>query len=210
VNAYSWLLTTVDMDNLDLLKAFKNNDNIAWSKIYKEYKPKLMLFIGRYVAIAADVDELSNDVFIKNIGKCNDVESFEHLKAWFRVCARNVINDYYRKKNSKKQISLQELKDIQEWINDDASAIFYMEEAEGVNRVATELKKQPDKRRLVCQYFCADYSAEEIAKKLKISVDTVYSHRKDARIALRDKLGKQLAKYKLLLSIGILLHAMIN
>lgn len=198
------------MTHLDLLKAFKNNDNIAWSEIYKEYKPKLMHFIGRYVANAADVDELSNDVFIKNIGKCNEVETFEHLKAWFFVSARNVIIDYGRKKMSKKQMSFQELKDMEERVNDDQSAIFYMEEAEGVSRLAAELKKQPDKRRMVCQYFCAGYSAEEIAEIMDISIDTVYSHRKEARIALKEKLGKELTKYKLLLYIGILLQAVIN
>lgn len=198
------------MNELDLLNAFKNNQEFAWTIIYKEYQPKLFQFIGRYVANAADVDELINDVFIKNIGKCNEVEDFEHLKAWFRVCARNVINDYYRKKRAKKQITLQELKDMEDWVNDEASAIFYMEEAEGVKNVAAELKKQPDKRRRVCQYFYAGYTAEEIARNLNISVDTVYSHRKDARTALRDKLGKQLAKYKLLISIGILLQVVIN
>ena len=196
------------MREYNILEKFRENDPVAWNKIYKMFYRMVWYIISNDVSNRADVEEMANDVFLKIKDKCNDIETMDQLKALLFTVTTNLTIDYSRRQKTRKMIKTEEYDSIVGSFNDYEQNKFYENNAEQVELVLQEIYKQPEQRQKVVLLFLEGYAIKEIAEKLGISVSTVHNHKSDVIKDLKEKIGDQLKNYGLLLLLIFFLQAL--
>ena len=126
-----------------------------------------------YAGNSADAEDILQDVFMKYLSGKYNFKDKEHEKAWFIRVTQNKSIDY-TKRASHKNISLDDI---------DYAVVDNGAEATDILRRVLEL---PDKyKSSVILYYYYDYSVNEIAKTLRISVSAVKMRLKRSREILR-------------------------
>lgn len=150
-------------------------------------------------------EELMDDVFIKNFENRTEIESISQLEGCLFTTANHLIIDHYRRQGAQKKIRPEELAQFEENLANEDTNRYFIEEAEQINEILQELSKQPGKRREVCEYLLDGHSISQVAEKMNVTENTVYAHRRDAKMALIEKFGSEITKYNLFWFTGILL-----
>ena len=80
----------------DLVRAAQKGDRTSFGRLYERYA---RLVHGLLLAKipAHDVDDLTQDVFIKAMGRISTLRERSRFGAWLAAIARNAANDYYRR-----------------------------------------------------------------------------------------------------------------
>lgn len=60
---------------------------------------RLSYFIGKYINDRDDVEDIIQEVFLKVLENADSIQNVSKLENWIFQVTRNLINDYYRKKN---------------------------------------------------------------------------------------------------------------
>ncbi len=153
------------MNKRDLEKEFESK--------YKDYGNMLFKIAYLYVGNSADAEDILQDVFMKYLLGKQFFKDKEHEKAWFIRVTQNKSRDFI-KRASAKNIPLE---DIDYAVADDGV------EKTDILRKVMEL---PEKyKSSVILYYYYDYSVNEIAKTLKISVSAVKMRLKRSREILK-------------------------
>ncbi len=151
---------------------------------YKLYGEMLYKIAFLYTKNSADTEDILQDIFIKYFSLKKTFSSPEHEKAWFIRITQNKAIDYIRKSHLRDYELNTALE--KEQISSDSDT--------------TELKEELFKKLLcldnkyktvVVLYYYYDYSTEEIAKTMKISVAAVKKRLQRAR----EKLKKEMEEY---------------
>lgn len=128
---------------------------------------------------AADAEDCTEDVFVKVLNGDYTFNDEEHEKKWLAVTAINLCKDRLKSWKYKKVSSLEEMEtDIPD------SGSFETDETLG------EVMKLPPKYKdVIILHYYMGYKTDEIAKMLKKPPSTVRNHLREAREALKVKLG---------------------
>ncbi len=142
-----------------------------FEQLFNDNKLAVERFVKFKISKIDDAEDILQEVFLiafENFDKLNNKEAF---KAWLIGIARNKCNDYYRKKASAFEISIDELTDHQLY----QSRLGYIEVETiiDVNDIMQRLGNR-DKEILYLSYW-KWLPHSEIAKKLGIPVGTVKS-----------------------------------
>lgn len=71
--------------------------------VWKAFGYRLRKFVEARVSDSHIADELTQELLIKSYQNINSLKDHDRIEAWLFRVARNVINDYYRKKASDKE-----------------------------------------------------------------------------------------------------------
>ena len=83
----------------DLLEKAKSGDQEAFSAVYKEYYSPIYKYFFSRTQKKELTEDLTQDVFLKAYGSLNSFKSTNKSPlAYFYTIARNLLIDYYRKK----------------------------------------------------------------------------------------------------------------
>ncbi len=148
-----------------------------FDETYQKYIDTLYKIAFVFFANSADVEDVLQEVFISYIYKSPDFKTEDHKKAWLiRTTQNKAIN--LLKSSSRKNISF-----------DDLQIATKNEKQDLKIDVLKKILSLPQKyKTVVILYYYNDYSVEQIAKTLKISLSAVKMRLKRSREILKNEL----------------------
>ncbi|NNJ96755.1 MAG: RNA polymerase sigma factor SigZ [Gammaproteobacteria bacterium] len=158
-------------------------------EVWEQFGQQLRKFVEARVPDSHIADELTQELLIKSYQNINKLRDNDRVDAWLYQIARNVINDYYRKKAVNREDLIPEMGDV-------AAPI---EEESAQNRVREELSQcikpfvdqLPAKYRQTITAVDLDGGSQKaLADKLGISNSTIKSQTQRGRAQL-NKLFKR-------------------
>ena len=81
-------------------------------EVWKLFGHKLRKFVEARVSDSHIAEELTQELLIKSYQNIDSLQDHERIEAWLFRIARNVVNDYYRKKSTNKEDLLPEMDSI--------------------------------------------------------------------------------------------------
>ncbi len=169
-----------------LIKDCKKNNLKAQSELYNRYKDTLYFQCLKYCKTSADAEDNLQDAFItifSDIKKYNNKGSFE---GWMKRITINKAIDKYKKESL-----------INIVINDDIIKDHTVEIEPitlPLNELLNCIQNLPTRYRLVFNLYELDnYSHQEIANMLSISIGTSKSNLHRAKLLLKDVINKKSA-----------------
>lgn len=131
-----------------------------------------------------DADDLFQEVFIRLVQHVQELESWEHVKAWLIRVTINCAKKYYEKYWNRNVEYMEE----PERIADEREILELAQE----HPVRAAVQKLPPKYRLVVHlYYYEELSVAQIAELTEQKESTVKSQMHRARKMLRNLLGEQ-------------------
>jgi RNA polymerase sigma-70 factor (ECF subfamily) len=162
-----------------LIHNCKNNDRDAQAQLYRDYSKKLYTTSLKYSRNKLEAEDNLQDSFMvifEKIGQYNFKGSFE---GWLRRITVNTVLQKYRSKGVFEVVNERVLKD---------APVTIYEEGVSIDYLLGIVQELPDRYRLVFNlYVLDDYSHQEIAEMLGISVGTSKSNLARARMILKNK-----------------------
>jgi len=162
-----------------LIHKCKNNDRDAQAELYRDYAKKLYATSLKYSRNRLEAEDNLQDSFMvifEKIGQYTFKGSFE---GWLRRITINTVLQKYRSKGVFEVVNERVLKD---------EPVIVYEEDVSIDFLLGIVQELPDRYRLVFNlYVLDDYSHQEIAEMLEISVGTSKSNLARARMILKKK-----------------------
>lgn len=148
------------------------------AELYERQADRLYRLAYARLLNAADAEDAVAETFAKYLRKMPEFRDASHEKAWFlRVCI-NTCNDLARRRTVRAYTPIEEL-----------SEVLAAEEKD--KSVLESVYALPEKYRMcVLLYYFEDFSVEETAKALKISVSAVKMRLSRAREMLKTVLAQ--------------------
>ena len=189
------------IEDSEVIQAALKGDNRAYKKLMNKYHDAIFNFILRMVRDRPQVEDLTQEAFIKAFGSLKNFNDEFAFSTWLYKIAMNNCIDYIRKRKlllysidkpieSKDSDYMFELPDEsyeadKEMISDQRS------------RVLTEaIERLPEKyRRVIHLRHVEERSYEEIAATLKLPIGTVKAHIFRARELLNKYLKDKIRHY---------------
>ena len=176
-------------DNItqELLTRLKNGDILAFDQVYELYSHKLFSFVFKILKNEMEVDDIVQEVFVKIWESRNKLEDYKLLNSYIFTIAYNNSIDLIRKRiiNNK---YVEHLKNSAT-INFAPSIISQIEFNELNIHVGKLIANLPDRQKQVYLLHREEgFTYTEIAKKLRISKNTVENHMVKALKYLRQNI----------------------
>ena len=170
-----------------LIEQCKKNDVIAQKALYKQFAPLLFGICLKYCKNKTIAEDLFQEAFITIFEKIVQFKHKGSFEGWIKRITVNTILQHFKKQK------------VYELVNEDDTATIenddnYDEEFSNISLdfLLKTIQKLPDQYRLVFNlYVLDDYSHQEIAEALKISVGTSKSNLSRARALLKKEIGER-------------------
>lgn len=188
--------------DLDLVRRTQQGDCEAFNLLVKKYQPKVRRLIGRFIADSAEVEDLSQEAFIKAYRAIAQFQGKSAFYTWLYKIAVNTAKNHLitrrKKRHGTIDLPLEVEKDEKEhaaaFVADFQSPEDLLISQEIANTVQKALNKLSDELRLAIELREFEGLAyEEIAKQLNIPIGTVRSRIFRARESIATDLKKALA-----------------
>ena len=143
-------------------------------------QPSLERFVRYRISEPADADDILQETYLSAYQKFPQLKNRDAFKAWALAIARNKCHDYFRRKASQMEISIEELS--QQELSTGRHGISV------VHTVQETLERLGDKdKQILYLYFWKELPQSEIAKRLDIPVGTVKSRLHTAKQHFKNK-----------------------
>ena len=171
--------------------------NELFESLYRRYYPRMLRFFQRVFRVSdADAQELTQDSFIRFFRAMGEYRA-EAEWALLEEIARNVGYNRVRSVNTIKRGRVRpESLDDGERVKDAVDPIQVhpidtMIKTERLRRLREAIAQLPSGQRQCLQLWLEDRSSDEIARALRLSIVAVKSRIRDAKRALRERLGDE-------------------
>ncbi|HOU96845.1 MAG TPA: RNA polymerase sigma-70 factor [Bacteroidales bacterium] len=181
------------MDEKELIKKLREEDESAFEYIFKEYFRRLCLYAYHYLRNQEEAREVVEDFFVDFWDNAENIKINSTIKGYLFKSIRNRCIKYIRHENIKRKIIENNLyiftdDELLEPASDDFPDAFLISD-EIENRISHEIKMLPEQCREVFELSrFGNYTYIEIAEKLNISVNTVKTQMARALSKLRNGL----------------------
>jgi len=154
-----------------MIRSIIKGDRQAFRNVIKEFGPGIRAFIAGHLNNFAEVDDLSQEVFISAYENLNTFKIDSDFKTWLKGIARNKLNMHLRREYTKERVIGQLKTKIAELASGEDSA-FSTKEA--IHKLRECLKKLPEKfKRIVDFRYMQNIHVKTIAEKLAMTVSAV-------------------------------------
>ena len=181
------------MTEIDQIVAQCQKGNREAQKIlYEKFSPKLFAICVRYCKNRTEAEDLLHDGYIKIFEKINSFRGEGPIEAWMRRIMVNTIVEELR--NKQKLMFVDETETVINNFSEDEQEIETDEELfeVNINKVNDLISKLPERYKLVFNLYVAEnYSHDQIADKLGISIGTSKSNLSRARKWIKDRMGNE-------------------
>ena len=168
----------------NLVRGYLAGKDKAFDKLYKRYERPLFSFILRFVGNRSHAEELFQQTWMKVLKGLHKYKEEGKFSSWlFRIGYRKALDLLRRRRRGMGVLRKMESR------SDGAETGKKLEEkqtAVNLERAMDALK--PDHRAALHLYYKEDRSYKEIAAVMKIPINTVKSHIRRGKDALRKKL----------------------
>lgn len=174
------------MTDSELVLLIKEGNRGAFTAIYNRYVRLLYTLIMRYVKNHDDSQDILQFVFEKLWLIRTDLNPSMPIKNFLYAITRNSVLNYIRDHNTALQHNYQ-ITQQRGNIEDD---IFAQAEKYGeIKELFTAIDKLPEQQKKVAMLRCEGFSNKEIAKMMKLSLNTVNTHYKSCLKNLKKHLA---------------------
>jgi len=173
----------------DLLRLVAEGDEHSFEQLVSRYQQAVFNTIYRYTGNSEDVQDLSQEIFIKVWRNAAKFRGKSKFSTWlYRIVVNHCLN--YRRKNRHRHVSLDELTESGK-TPESLKIQPDWEQKRNVGLVRKAVDELPERQRMamVLAQF-EDKSYKEIAEIMKVSLSSVESLIFRARSALRSKLAR--------------------
>lgn len=171
------------MDDIssETLKLAANGDMVAFEQIYKAYASFVYNVAYRMVEAKEDAEEVTQEVFVIVYQKLKSFMFRSSLKTWiYRItsnCAINLLNK--RTRDTKGKVDIEDVIGV---VSSAPEMRHFIEHEDANFKVGILLQQlNPDEKACIVLRNIEGLSYEEIAKSLKININTVRTRLKRGR-----------------------------
>lgn len=180
-NASIYNRSTVSDEHL--IQRFKQGDLDSFGSLYERHLPTVYNRV-RYVIPEADVEDVTQEVFISAMKSLNAFRGESLFTTWLRALTNFKVAEYYRKKNRKqtpREAPIAEAETLS-----DESADLHLEDRIALRRA---LMSMPERyREVILLRFSEGLQFDQIAKSMNSNLETTKSLFRRAVAALRKNL----------------------
>jgi RNA polymerase sigma-70 factor (ECF subfamily) len=173
----------------DILDQSISGDRMAQKALYQQYKNKMFVLCLRYANCREDAEDILQEGFVKVFRDLHQYKGVGNLEGWIRKVILNVALQYIRKQQ---QLKTQLTSNFEQWENRltlDAEEEQFDKEL--VKKILHLMQRMPVGFRTVLNlYVMEEYSHQQIADELGISVGTSKSQLNRAKAYLRELVEK--------------------
>lgn len=163
---------TVDL-NKDLLKRLSAGDMKAFDSLFKSYFPKIKKFLSGFIDEPEDVEDLSQDVFVKIWQNRSSLTLVNNLNAYLYRIAKNTLYTYLENRYKTTFYSTGSLPEVAS--TEELEEAVLAKELEEL--IDITVNRMPLQRQTIFTLSRKEgLSNKEIAEKLAISKRTVETH----------------------------------
>lgn len=155
--------------------------------VYKKYHSILSFFALKYTKSYSEAEDIVQSVFEKLLEKDIDLENDKALKSYLFSAVHNESLNFIKRDNIKKKFTDYSINHESE--SDESNYLLDRMEAEILFEIFSKIDALPKECNKVFKLsFIENYSNQEIADKLGISINTVKSQKSRAKQILRESL----------------------
>lgn len=161
-----------------------NGTCLDFKHVFNQYFNSLVLFADRYLKEREECESLVQDSFLALWENRLEFPDEISIKAYLYTTVRNKALNVLKHRKVKQEY----MNDI---LQEEDSELYYMKsviEEETRRLIFSAIDSLPEHARKVCLLNLEGLDNQEIADELKISLNTVKFHKKNAYQLLRDKL----------------------
>ena len=171
-----------------LIHDCKKNDRKAQEQLYRQFAPKMFSLCLKYSRNYAEAQDNLQEAFLLIFEKIQQYEFKGAFEGWLKRVVINYILQQYRKKRLLNSIDDQDFEEVEVELEEGISVEFLM-------KIIQEL---PDRYRLVINLnVFENYTHQEIADALGISIGTSKSNLSRAKLILKQKIENNTGSTKM-------------
>jgi RNA polymerase sigma-70 factor (ECF subfamily) len=174
-----------NLSDEELVSSAKQGDLDAFTSLYRRYFSVVYKRVS-YVIPEADVEDVTQEIFIALLRSINGFQARALFRTWFRTLTTRQIAEYYRSRSRKVSTSLQ-LDEIEDFA--DHHSHEHVESQILVRKALNELPEQY--REIILMRFAENLSFNEIAGLLNRHPEGTKSLFRRAISALTEKLEEK-------------------
>jgi RNA polymerase sigma-70 factor (ECF subfamily) len=170
----------------ELIKKSQQNDKIAFEQIVLLYEKRVFNYCRRYLNVEEDSEDVTQEIFLKVFKKIRSYDfKSGSFSTWLFTIARNTTYDWLRKKRRIKEIKLDDLP-INFETKLDSGIYKYNSDAihRKIDLKLALVKIRPDYQKAIRLFYWSGLGYKEIAKIMKIPLNTVKTYISRAKKSL--------------------------
>jgi RNA polymerase sigma-70 factor (family 1) len=151
------------------------NDDAEFSQFFHEHYASLVLFAFRFTDDLTAAEDIATECFVTLWNKRDSLEKVKSFRSYLYATARNASLDYIRfhkREKTRNQIAASLEPASERTILED---MIHYESMKGIVVAMERLPQQC--RKVFVLHYIEGKKLSEIAKELKISIGTVYTHK---------------------------------
>lgn len=169
----------VDMDFF-LVKKMRMGDEKAFEDFVTKYYPPILKYCQVHVKDDGYAEDMTQETFVRFFRTLRHYQHYGKVVNYLYVIARNVCNDYYRKK---KEIPFEELPQVSDKHSENLDELITV-------RVALDILPE-ELKEVAVLFFVQEHKQKDIAKILGISLPLVKYRIRRAKKLLCDYLREE-------------------
>lgn len=178
-------------DDVQLIRKILSGDDAAFSALVQKYEKSVHAFAWREIGDYHFAEEITQDTFIQVYKNLTTLRNPNLFAGWLHVIAKRLCIKW----NQKRRPTFQSLEDTpMEEIDEHSYNTYTSEQHETqvienrLERVKKLLEKLPESERTVITlYYLGEMTTREISKFLGVSVNTIKSRLRRARMRLQEE-----------------------
>lgn len=161
-------------------------DLTSIEKIVLQWERKIFAYIFRMVNTREDAQDLTQEVFIKVFKKIHSARP-DGFSSWIYTIATHTVYDFLRKKRVRPELFIIDDPEKPFETPDSFDAYIPIEERLDVEQALQKIK--PVYRSALLLFYKDELSLQQMADTLAVPINTVKTHLRRARLALKDALS---------------------
>lgn len=172
------------MDSKEIILKIRNKDQSAFKEVFQKHYFELTVYANQYLFDKGLCEDVVQDIYIKLWEKADTIEIKTSLKSYLYAMVRN------RCLNKLKALKITYTGDnyILDYANKNAQTFYFLEDNNKHilhQKILESIEDLPNKMKLIVKLrFVNNYQYKEIANELNISVNTVKTQLKRAKVKL--------------------------
>ncbi len=180
-----------EMSEEQLLELASSFDEGALGELYDRYESKIYSYIYRRTGAPALAEDLTAQVFLKMLEAINSDKGWRSsFSGWLYRIAHNLVIDYYRKRDRRQHVSIDDAPVLTASSYDPVEAAESTLDAE---RLRAAIRRLTDEQAAVVSLrFLEGYSISEVAEMMDKTEGAIKALQYRAVATLRDLLEREL------------------
>jgi RNA polymerase sigma-70 factor (ECF subfamily) len=171
----------------DALARSAKGDHVAFAELVSQHQSMVFSLACHFLRDRSVAEELAQEVFLNLHQNLSAIQSPAHLTFWLRKVTVHRCIDQTRRQKVRPQVSLE---DVPEPVAAQAEDDMLLSQM--LRKVVDTLPEKP--RMVVILRYQEDLEPAEIARVLKMPLNTVKSHLRRSLALLREKLSRKLGE----------------